>query len=196
MANKDDFRYKATEDAIINAFMQLAKGERACEVSVSKLCEIAGISRNAFYLHYSGMPDLCHTLVDRFMSEIERECLASTKKVLETNTFDENLPSAILDAFEAHEELLRVLMSADNGEVSCYLATSLERVYADAANAFGKPYETMDHRLICAFAAWAHVGFIKKWFSETDQSLSEARTCFIELESKIMDPHFQLLTST
>lgn len=195
MANKEDFRYKATEDAIVKAFMELAEGKRACEVPVSELCKRAGISRNAFYLHYSGMADLCHTLVDGLMSEIERECLASTEKVLTTNGFDENLPSAILDAFEVHEELLRVLMSADNGETSCYLASALERVYADAANAFGEPFETREHRLICAFAAWAHVGFIKKWFAETDQPLSEARPCFVELESHIMDPHFHLLTN-
>lgn len=194
MVNKNDFRYKATEDSINKAFMQLASGKRACEVSVSELCRQAGISRNAFYLHYSGIADLCHTLIDELMSEIEQECLASAAKVLATESFDWELPSAIFDTFESHEELIRALMSADSGETSCYLASSLERIYADAATAFGMPYETREHRLMCAFDAWAHIGFFKQWIAETEQPFAEARPCFIKLYSQSMKPHYQLLT--
>lgn len=175
--------------------MQIAHGKRACQVSVSELCRQADISRSAFYRHYSNIADLCHALIDELTSEIERECLASTQKVLTTGGFDDDLPGGIFDVFEAHEELIRVLLGTDSGEASCYLVSEIERIYRDTADAFGKPHETQEYRLMCAFVAWAQVGFLKEWIAETNQPFSKARACFIELQSQVMNPHFRLLTN-
>lgn len=196
MANTEDFRYKTTEDAIVKAFMQLAEEKGLTNVSVSELCRHAGISRNAFYLHYSGISELCCGLVSQLAAAIEADCLASTDRVLSTNGPDGELPNDLFASFEAHEELIRILLGTDDGQVAQRFAQGLSETYAKTAAAFGKPHETREHRLICSFAAWAHVGFLKQWMAETDRPFAEARQCFADLQEQVMIPHFQLLTES
>lgn len=193
MANKDDFRYKATERAINEAFMQLAKQKSVRDLSVSELCQQAGISRNAFYLHYAGMPALCCALVGELAASIKEDCLASTAKVISTKNPDTALPDTIFDSFENHEDLIRILLGTDDGEIAKQFAQGLAETYSTSAAAFGEPHERLEHRLMCSFTAWAHVGFLKRWIAESDAPFAEARPCFVELQAQVMLPHFQLL---
>lgn len=50
--NKNDVRYRKTEDKLRSALVSLLKHENIESISVRDICEKAGCSRNAFYLHY------------------------------------------------------------------------------------------------------------------------------------------------
>lgn len=193
MANTEDFRYKATERALTAAFMELARERGIRSVTVSELCRRADISRNAFYLHYSDISALCCSMVGKLARSIEGDCLASTDRVLSTKQPDGELPDALFDSFARHEELIRMLLGTDDGMSSELFAAGLADMYAKSAARFGKSHERLEHRMMCSFSAWAHVGFLKRWIIETDRPLSDARACFIELQSKVMEPHYRLL---
>lgn len=183
MANTEDLRYRRTETAIRTAFIELASETSVSKVSVTSICRRASISRNAFYLHYAGVPTLYEKLVDELLSDVLAECMASAKRVTSSGEVDKDLARAILNALGRHEDLLRALLPADNGSLCLCLADGLASAYVEAALLFGEHGGSEEHRLACSFAAWAHVGLIRRWITSTAAPLSDLLPTFEELQS-------------
>lgn len=193
MANTDDFRYVATEDAIHKAFLTLAAKHGIKAVTVTDLCREADISRNAFYSHYPNILTLCMDIVTQLSSNIQEECLISTQKAVATHEPDKHLPDAIFDVFVKYEDLIRIILSTDDGEVAKRFADDLAETYATSAAAFGASSQSEEHQLMCMFTAWAHIGFLRQWVLHSDKDLEGARGIFDKLQSQIMQPHYRFL---
>jgi AcrR family transcriptional regulator len=97
MPNVDDLRYVRTETAIRETFMDLMGEKPVSAITASELCRRAGISRNAFYLHYASVPALYAILVNELVSDIRAEGLASVERRSATGRDDE-LNAAIVGA--------------------------------------------------------------------------------------------------
>ena len=133
MTNTDDLRYQRTETAIREAFLRLL-GEMPLEkVSVKRLCEEAGISRNAFYLHYENTTALYHALMGDFAGEVRAECMASFDRLAATGSVDMELPRAIIAVLAEREALLRTLLTNDDGTLPARLAEEIEDIGIAAA---------------------------------------------------------------
>lgn len=186
MPNKNDLRFKRTETAIRRAFLSIAGGGNP-NPSVIEICERAKISRNAFYLHYAGVPTLCQSLVDEIAVDIRMASAAFVERFTENRASDSLLAVAIAEALARHETVLRALLPAAGGTIAAYLAKSLEDVYMDVAQPIITGNRERGHRLACAWGAWALIGFTLRWFEETDRPLSEASTDFIRLQQPLTD---------
>ena len=68
--NKNDLRYKKTEDKLRSALVSLLKRNTLESVSVRDICEKAGCSRNAFYLHYETKDDLYEAIVNSIIDKL------------------------------------------------------------------------------------------------------------------------------
>lgn len=185
MANTEDLRYKRTETAIRAAFIELASETPVSKVSVTSICRRASISRNAFYLHYASVPTLYEKLVEELLSDVLSECVASSKRVTASGEVDKDLAPAILNALSRHEDLLRALLPADNGSLCLCLADGLSSAYVEAALLFGEHGGSEEHRLACSFAAWAHVGLVRRWITSTSAPLSDLLPTFKGLQAGI-----------
>ena len=185
MAKKDDLRYRRTEASIRSSFMELVATTPVSKVTVSAICRRAGISRNAFYLHHLSVSALYGALVDELVEDVHVESLASSRRVAATGNVDLQLVPAIMDALGRHEELLRALLPSDDGSLAKRLALGLEEAYLDAGLLLGKNAGGFRHRMNCAFAAWAHVGFVMRWTEETERPLIEALPLFEEMQTGI-----------
>ena len=73
-------RQTATKQHIREALIQLLLEEKFETISVSKLCQRAGINRGTFYLHYLDKYDLIETLKEE-ISQLKNQ-LASLQKLL------------------------------------------------------------------------------------------------------------------
>ena len=186
MANTDDLRYIRTEGAIRDAFMGLVAERSVSSVTVSELCRRAGISRNAFYLHYSGVQVLYSALVGELVSDIRSEGLASSKRRASTGRDDALVPS-LVDALARREGLLRALRPSDDGTLSKSLSGGIADALVDAALYFGERGGNFEHRLRCAYTAWGIVGFVSLWVSRTERPLSEALPHFEELQASAIE---------
>jgi len=181
MANTDDLRYVRTEQAIRAAFMELVGVQPVNTVTASALCRAAGISRNAFYLHYASVTDLYAALVGELVEDIRTESMASARRRSALGA-DDTLSAAIVEAFGRHEGLLRALLPSDNGSLAKYLAEGIEDAYVEAGLLYGEHGGSLEHRARCAFAAWAHVGTVSRWIDQTDKPISDALELFEEMQ--------------
>jgi len=181
MANTDDLRYVRTERAIRAAFMELVREQPVNTVTASGICRAAGISRNAFYLHYASIADLYAALVGELVDDIRTESMASARRRSALGA-DDTLSAAIVEAFGRHEGLLRALLPSDNGSLAKYLAEGIEDAYVEAGLLYGEHGGSLEHRARCAFAAWAHVGMVSRWIDRTEKPISDALELFKEMQ--------------
>ena len=193
MANTDDLRYQRTESAIRSVFMELAATEQIPAITVSAMCRRAGISRNAFYLHHASVHALYGALINELVDDVRAESIASAQRVAATGDIDAQLAPAIMEALCRHETLLRALLPSDNGPLAQCLALGLEEAYIDAGLLLGKNAGSFLHEMTCAFAAWAHVGFVVRWIAETERPLTEATPLFEELQAGLTSTAARLL---
>lgn len=68
--NKNDLRYVKTETIIKNGFKKCVQEVGFEKTTVSMICELGLISRNAFYLHFTDKYDLLDRLFDDFNAKI------------------------------------------------------------------------------------------------------------------------------
>lgn len=182
MANTKDLRYMRTEAAIRDTFMALVAERPVASVTVTDVCRQAGISRNAFYLHHASVSALYAALVGELVDGIRAESLASANRRINSGGQDD-FESAIIGALARHEDVLRALLPSDDGCLARCLADGIEEAFVEAALQFGKHGASFEHRLRCAYAAWAIVGFAQRWVACTDRSLADSLPHFRELHA-------------
>lgn len=80
-------RQTATKQHIREALIQLLLEEKFETISVSKLCQRAGINRGTFYLHYLDKYDLIETLKEEIIAQLRKnfEETTNTRDLLIAN---------------------------------------------------------------------------------------------------------------
>ena len=181
MANANDQRYVRTEAAIREAFLRLL-GEMPLEkVSVKHLCEKAGISRNAFYLHYENTTALYHALMGDFAGEVRAECVASFDRLAATGSVDMELPRAIIAALAEREALLRTLLANDDGTLPARLAEEIEGIGIESAAETYERARDTTYGLFAAYMSWACIGMVVRWLRSTDEPLTGILAAFDDM---------------
>lgn len=194
LANTEDMRFVRTEAAIRSAFMGLLAEGPVGSITASSVCRRAGISRNAFYLHHSGVAALYAAMVDELLDDVRAECIASAERVVASGAVDEGLVPSGLAMLERHEGLLRALLPPDDGTLAKRLAEGIADAYVEAALVFGEQGASLEHRLRCAYSAWAFLGILQRWFELTDQPISGLLPYLTGLQSGIQADATRYLT--
>ncbi len=184
MANTEDLRYVRTETAIRSAFMELVAEGPVASVTASAVCRRAGISRNAFYLHHASVDALYAALVGELVGAIRDESLASAGRRIDSCGQDD-FEAAMVCALAEHEDVLRALLHSDDGNLARCLADGIEAAFVEAALRFGDHGGSFEHRLRCAYAAWALVGFARRWVTATDHPLADSLPRLRELQAGV-----------
>ncbi|MEX2803646.1 TetR/AcrR family transcriptional regulator [Streptococcus sp. H31] len=71
---KQDLRFARTEKAIQKAFLDLLQEKEIGSISVKEMCDLAEISRNAFYQHYESKEHLYQSMLQQILFSIEEAC--------------------------------------------------------------------------------------------------------------------------
>lgn len=195
MANTQDLRYVRTEAAIRDAFMALVAKGPVASVTASAVCKRAGISRNAFYLHHSSVAALYAALVGELVNGIRAESIASADRRICSGGQDD-FEGGIIGALAMHEDVLRALLPSDDGGLVRCLADGIEEAFVEAALRFGEHGGSFEHRLRCAYSAWALVGFAHRWITNTDRPLTEGMSRFRELHASASESGAKYLLDT
>lgn len=195
MANTQDLRYVRTEAAIRHAFMALVTEGPVASVKASAVCRRAGISRNAFYLHHSSVAALYAALVGELVNGIRAECIASADRRIGSGGQDD-FEGAIIGALAMHEDVLRALLPSDDCSLARCLADGIEEAFVETALRFGEHGGSFDHKLRCAYSAWALVGFVQRWITGSDRPLAEGMARFRELHASASESGAKYLLDT
>lgn len=91
-----------TRQALREAFIELLQEQPIEKITVTRICELADVSRGTFYLYYHDPFDLLDCLEDEFLAELERQLMAklaaSTGNYSEDTSFWLDLLSALFKA--------------------------------------------------------------------------------------------------
>lgn len=194
MANDNDPRYIRTEAAIRSAFLELVCEAPVASVTASDVCRQAGISRNAFYLHHSGVAALYVAMVDELLADVREACLSFARRISATGSINEELMSSVLSALVRHEGLLRALLPSDDGTIAKRLADGMADAYVEASLVLSSQGDSLEHRLRCTFSAWALMGFMQSWLSLTDRPTSEMLPYLEEFHAGVQVDAMRYLT--
>ncbi len=194
MANDKDPRYARTEAAIRSAFLELMREVPVGSVTASGVCRRAGISRNAFYLHHSGVAALYVAMVDELLADVRGACLAFAERVFATADINEGFMSAVLGALVRHEGLLQALLPSDDGAIAKRLADGMADAYVEASLTLSGQGDSLEHRLRCTFSAWALMGFMQRWLSLTDRPIPEMLPYLAEFHAGVQADAVRYLT--
>ncbi len=108
MAHKEYSCIKKTKKPFEESLVYLAKDHQLNKISVKELCEVAQLSRNAFYFHYKDINDLIDSIENSLISEVA-DILQDMGKV----GFPRNIYATIdgfIDLFEARRDTVLMLM--------------------------------------------------------------------------------------
>ena len=67
-----DPRFARTKVAIHNAIIDLLRERNLSEITVSALCQRAGVNRNTFYAHYNNPTEVVEEISKEFMQEFDK----------------------------------------------------------------------------------------------------------------------------
>ena len=196
MANNKDPRFVRTEMAIRSAFLEIVSETPVASVTASGVCRQAGISRNAFYLHHSGVTALYVAMVDELLADVREACLAFAGKVSASGNINEGFMPLVLSALVRHEELLRALLPSDDGAIAKRLAEGMADAYVVASLILSEQGDSLEHRLRCTFSAWALMGFMQRWLSLTDRPIPEMLLYLAEFHAGVQADAMHYLTGS
>jgi len=183
MANSNDLRYVRTEKAIRKAFMELLSEKPLNSVTVSALCRRAGISRNAFYLHHSGIAALYETMLSEVV-EATRVSSRMTNRLLalEENTL-EDVCEKSLRTLEPYLDTLRTFLSVDDGTLTIRLLDATEEGLVRNSIVIHGSKPDASRQLMLANFGYGLVGFLKAWLVRTDRSIDDVVDPFTRMNA-------------
>lgn len=135
--------------ALTEALLKLLETSRLEDISVSELCETAGLSRLSFYRNYSSKEDI----LKQHMAAITSSFLDSTAVNFRTTPKKEFI-IYLVSHISQHRELVYLLM--DN-HLSYLLKEAFDEAFTRTAGTWHDPYR-------CYVASGAYFNLIYYWF--------------------------------
>lgn len=146
---------------ITNALLELLQEKSIGDISISELCDLAGIGRASFYRNFESKEDILRRYINKIFKEWTDE---SDKK--------ENIPlSKLLGLLFAHFEKHRDFYSLLNERNLVYL---LKDVIIELCGP--KPAHSKLEAYASAYAAYTLYGWIEVWFQRGMQETAEEIT--------------------
>lgn len=156
-----DQRVRLTRSLLQNALVQLMQEQHISRISVRALCEIAGINRSTFYMHYTDQYDL--------LNSVEREVLDNLNTYLEKQDFNHNHPisvqvlTIILDYIKENVQLFKALLSEN-----CDFAfqKDIMELAQVISSQLSQPLDPKAQEYIKAFSLTGAISILQKWLQD------------------------------
>lgn len=164
MKKKENQRIALTKRLLQESLLQLMSEKNIQNITVSELCEAAGINRSTFYNHYGCPADV--------LTEIEIGVIANLDRISRTECTEKFWPmdkrvEALCSYLQQHKELAKLLFrdSDTNSEFAtllfqaAHVQSTYEQVLSYAKNPESK-------KLIITFLANGTYHMIRQWLLE------------------------------
>lgn len=81
--NRSESKYFATAKRMDEAFIQILEKKDYAYITVKEICNVAGVNRSTFYLHYETMDDLLNESADYIIHDFMEHMSASSDKFMD-----------------------------------------------------------------------------------------------------------------
>ncbi len=150
------------KNELTKALLSLLKRKRLEDISISELCEEAGVSRLSFYRNYSSKEDI----LNRHITAVTSSFLHDTRVNFRT-TPKKDFIIYLITHISRHKNIISTLIG--NG-LSYLLKNAFDEAFLRSVDIYHDPYR-------CYIAAGAYFNLVYYWFingcKETPEELSE-----------------------
>ncbi len=161
MEKKQDARVRYTKMMIRSSFMELLREKPVAKISVTELCERAGINRATFYAHYADPSDLLRSIEEELLSDLSRWLGPAIDAQGGVNLADMLTP--IIEYIGENADVCSVLLSGTgDAGFQAKVVDAVEKPFL-ASFRHGGNREIAEYYY--TFAADGSVGIIKKWLA-------------------------------
>lgn len=167
-----DLRFEKTENSLQEALLTLLASKKLSKISVKELCELAQVSRNAFYQHYETKEHLYEAIILDIVLDIEESCRPVVDKFSDIGPKENQLyMNNVLAAVDHHRPRLKKLLENEQTNFSKQLQKILVDAMISNAEKFNHPISPERiHYLAGGLSA-----FIIYWMTQTTYGLEEAK---------------------
>jgi len=162
-----------TRRVICEAFIGLLQEKSIEKITVTRICEIADISRGTFYLHFNDPFDLLDRMENDFLADLEQKLFMNPAKPDSDYSEDTNFWLVLLNGLLEFKHLTELFFSHRNSSfITKCLA--LNRVYSEEL--CKKEFPTMTQRerdYTHTFYEYGSFSVIGMWVREGFQESSE-----------------------
>lgn len=170
-----DLRILKTQERLQNALLELLKTKELKAITVKEICDMAHISRNAFYQHYGYKEDLFDQMVASATETIRESLnpLTSHVSLVEAETFT-SYAEKIIEGIDEVKELIYVMLKGDDGKFLIQLSDLIFGQLIGNALPFFDVEDSSELRLFYEFLSAGMAAFIIRWVLEDDISRDTA----------------------
>ncbi|MBQ2641174.1 MAG: TetR/AcrR family transcriptional regulator [Lachnospiraceae bacterium] len=180
--NFTDLRVMKTQERLQNALLELLETKELKAVTVKEICDRAGISRNAFYQHYSYKEDLYDQMV-AVATERIREAL--TPVVTDVSQVRQETYAAYARRFiggiSEVRDLIYVMLKGDDGIFLRQLTDLIFGQILTNSFPFFDVKDSAELRLYYEFLSAGLAAFIVKWILEEGIAEGQATALLAEI---------------
>ena len=158
---KIDQRVRLTQNLLKNALVQLMQEQHISKISVRALCEVAGINRSTFYVHYTDQYDL--------LNKVEMEGLDKLNRYLEKQDLNYSRPlsvqvlTRILDYVKENFELFKALLSENCDFAFQKDILELAQVISSQLN---QSLDAKTQEYVKTFSLTGAISMLQKWLQD------------------------------
>ena len=160
---KQDARVRYTKMMIRNSLLELLSTKPIAKITVTEICERAGINRATFYAHYSDPSDLLHGLE----SEIIEDVTHWVRPALTASGTDlKEVLTRLVEYIGENADICSILLS-DKGDNSFQtkVVDVIEGQFMSSW-ASARQLSQEDAEYVYTFVALGSVGLIRKWLAD------------------------------
>ena len=160
---KQDARVRYTKMMIKQSLMELMRTKPVAKITVTEICEKAGINRATFYAHYTDPTELLHSIENEIIDDITSRVIPA---LLATGSDLRRALVGIFDYIRDKADICSILLS-DSGDTGfqSQIVRVMEEQYVDYWLSYS-PGSTEDAEYVYTFIALGSVGIIRKWLDE------------------------------
>ena len=160
---KQDARVRYTKMVIKNSLIEIMKAKPVAKITVTEICERAGINRATFYAHYSDPTDLLQSIESELIDEISEKTRPAIA-AMGTDLRDTLL--GIVEYIKDNADICRVLLSGSvDTSFQNKVVDMVEKQFIEHWRSFAST-SMEDAEYIFTFIAIGSVGVIRKWLDE------------------------------
>lgn len=180
--NFTDLRILKTQERLQNALLKLLETRELKAVTVKEICDMAGISRNAFYQHYSYKEDLYDQMAAQATERIRNALVPviSDESMLRRETvflYAKNIIKGISEV----REIICVMAKSDDGKLMRQLTDLIAAQILSNAYSFYEAEESEELRLYYEFTSAGMAAFILSWIKTPGLSDDKAASLLADI---------------
>ena len=178
MGNKKmDQRVRLTRNLLKNALVQLMQEQHISKISIRAICEVAGINRSTFYVHYTDQYDL--------LNKVEQEAMDNLKKYLGKQDLNDERPISaqvlirVLDYVKENVELFKALLSENCDFAFQKDLVELAQIISSQQN---QSFDLRVQEYIKIFGFTGTISMLQKWLQDgTNESPAQMAEFIIQI---------------